>query len=104
MSLSAKIWIDTEGNFHPVVDSHEEWANQHGHELEALLDAGWVRVQNVPPPYLLIDFHVRLNAAQAKAVAVLFEDRFDQIMVEFAGEARSFVDAEEAMRYVLGRK
>jgi hypothetical protein len=103
MTLPAKLWIDPEGTVHAVHDSHEEWANAHGHELESLLDAGWVRVQSVPPPYLLIDFHVPLNAAQAIAVARLFEDRYDQIAVEFRGEARSFVDGEEAMAWVLGR-
>ena len=104
MSLSAKIWIDTEGNFHPVVDSHEEWANSHGFELEDLLAQGWVRVQNVPPPYLLIDFYVPLNAAQAVAVVKLFENRFSLYVVEFRGEARSFGDGEETMGYLLGRK
>jgi hypothetical protein len=98
-----KLWIDLEGTAIPVHDSHEEWANQHGHELEALLDAGWIRVQSVPSPYLLIDFQVPLNAAQAVAVGVLFEDRFLQIVVEFAGEARSFEDGEEAMGWVRGR-
>lgn len=101
MSLPAKIWIDTQGTLHPVLDSHEEWANQNGQELEALLDTGWVRIQNVPPPYLLIDFQVPLNAAQAVAVGRLFENRFDQIVVEFRGLARSFGDGEEAKRYTL---
>ncbi len=100
----AKIWIDTQGNLTPVLDSHEQWANQHGHEIEELLAQGWVRVQNVPPPYLLIDFHVPLNAAQAKAVGVLFENRFEQVVVEYQGEARGFVDGEEALEYALSRK
>jgi hypothetical protein len=104
MSLPAKIWIDTKGTVHAVLDSHEQWANAHGFELEALLDAGWVRIQNVPPPYLLIDFHVALNAAQAKAVAVLFEYRYDQIVVEFRGVARSFVDGGEAKAWVLEKE
>jgi hypothetical protein len=69
MCLPAKLWIDLDGNLHEVRDSHEEWANAHGHELEDWLDHGWVRVQNVPPPYLWIDFRLPLNAAQAKAVA-----------------------------------
>jgi hypothetical protein len=56
----------------------------------------------VPPPYLLIDFQLPLTAAQAKAVKRLFENRFDQIMVEFRGEAKSFVDAEEAIAWVMG--
>jgi hypothetical protein len=103
MTIPAKIWIDTQGNLIPVDDSHEEWANAQGQELEALLDAGWLRVQNVPPPYLLIDFHRPLNAAQAVAVSKLFEDRFDQIVVEFRGVARSFVGADEAMKYALSR-
>ena len=83
---------------------HEESANQHGHELEALLDAGWIRVQAVLPPYLLIDFLVPLNAAQIVAVGQLFENQFDQIVIEFVGETRSFVDGEEAMRYALGKE
>ena len=58
----------------------------------------------MPPPYLLIDFHVPLNAAQAEAVKRLFENRFQQVLIEFRGEARSFVDGGEAIRYVLGRK
>jgi hypothetical protein len=33
----------------------------------------------------------------------LFHHRFEQVVVEFGGEARSFVDGEEAMRYALGR-
>lgn len=101
-----KLWIDLEGNLIPVGDdlSHEEWANQHGQELEALLDAGWVRVQNVPPPYLLIDFQVPLNAAQAVAVERFFENRFDQVVIEFRCEARSFVNWEEALAHVLGVK
>jgi hypothetical protein len=103
MTLPTKLWIDLDGNLIPVADSHEQWANQHGHELEALLDAGWVRVQNVPPPYLLIDFHLPLNAAQVKAVSVLLETPFSLYVVEFCGEARSFVDGKEAMALVMGR-
>jgi hypothetical protein len=100
--IMTKFWIDPEGNLIPVIDSHEEWANRHGFELEALLDAGWVRVQNVPPPYLLIDFHVPLTAAQAVAVRKLFEDRFEQVVIDFRGEARSFVDGEEAKAWLKG--
>lgn len=98
-----KLWINLDGDLIPVGDnlSHEEWANQHGHELETLLNAGWVRVQNVPPPYLLIDFRLPLNAAQAKAVSVLFENRFEHVVIEYQGESRSFVDGEEAMKYAL---
>jgi len=87
-----KLWIDLEGTQIPVSDSHEQWANEHGVELETLLVKGWVRVQAVPPPYLLIDFQVPLNALQAVAVAVLFEDRFEQVVVESEGIVRSFVD------------
>jgi hypothetical protein len=98
-----KLWIDVEGNLIAVPDSisHEEWARAQGHELEALLDAGWVRVQNVPLSYLFLDFKLPLNALQAAAVGVLFEDRFVQIVVESGGEVREFVDGEEAMGYVL---
>jgi hypothetical protein len=101
-----KLWIDLEGNLLPVGDdlSHEEWANQHGHELEGLLDGGWVRVQAVPPPYLLINFHVCLNAAQAVAVGRLFEDRFAVVVIEFRGESRSFGDGEEARKHALAVK
>lgn len=102
MTPPAKIWIDTQGTVHPVPDSHEEWANRHGFQLEDLQSQGWVRIQNVPPPYLLIDFHRPVNAAQAKAVAVLFENRYDKIVVEYKGEARSFVDGEEAKAWVKG--
>jgi hypothetical protein len=42
--MHQKLWIDLNGNAISVHDCHEEWANQHGHELEALLNAGWVRV------------------------------------------------------------
>jgi hypothetical protein len=100
-----KLWIDLDGNLIPVGDdlSHEEWGQQHGHELEELLDGGWVRIQAVIPPYLYLDFRRRLTAAQAVAVRSLFEDRFEQIVVEFAGEARSFTDGGEAMAYALSR-
>ena len=100
-----KLWIDLEGNLISVPDtlSHEEWANAMGHELEALLDAGWVRVQSVIPPYLLIDFRLPLKAAQAVAVGRLLENRYEQVVVEYQGQARSFMDGEEAMRWVIGR-
>jgi hypothetical protein len=87
-----KHWIDLQGIAIPVSDSHEEWANQHGHELETLLDQGWIRVQNVPPPYLYLDYRLPLNAPQAAAVRGLLENRFEQIVVEFGGEVRRFVD------------
>lgn len=99
-----KLWIDSEGNVIPVPESHEQWANEHGHDLESLLDAGWVRVQNVPPPYLYLDFRRPLNAAQAVAVKLLFENRFDRIVVEFRGLVREFGDGEEAMEYVIAEK
>jgi hypothetical protein len=79
-----KLWIDLEGIAIPVPESHEEYANSIGHELEALLDKGWVRVQSVPPLYLLIDFQLRLNALQAATVRGLLQNRFEQIVVEFA--------------------
>jgi hypothetical protein len=69
-----------------------------------LLSQGWVRIQNVPPPYLYLDFRLPLTATQADAMRTLFVDRVKQIVVEFAGEARSFMDGGEAMRYVLGRQ
>jgi hypothetical protein len=87
-----KLWIDLEGIPIPVSDSHEQWAQEHGCELEDLLDKGWVRVQAVPPPYLYLDYQLRLNALQAVAVGQLFDDRFEQIVVEFGGIVRSFVD------------
>jgi hypothetical protein len=36
-------------------------------------------------------------------LGVLFENRFDQIVVEFGGECRDFGDGEAALRYVVGR-
>lgn len=102
-----KLWIDLHGIVIPVQDSHEEFANAMGLELETLLDAGWVRVQNVPPPYLLIDFQVPLTAAQAKAVAVLFENRFERVVVEFREVVREFGDGwprrKTALRHCLQR-
>jgi hypothetical protein len=37
-----KLWVDLEGDLLAVPDtiSHEEWANQQGHDLEALLARG----------------------------------------------------------------
>lgn len=97
-----KLWLDLEGNLHPVPDSHshEEWANEHGHELEDLLAQGWCRIQ-ITHAYLYIDFKVRLNAAQAKAVGTLLEGRNGQVVVEFGGESRSFEDGVEAMTFLL---
>src|SRR5947209_2711946 len=87
-SIMTKFWIDPEGTLHPVGDdlSHEEWSQQHGHELEELLDGGFVRIQAVIPPYLYLDFRRRLTAAQAVAVRKLFEDRFEQVVVDFRGD------------------
>lgn len=101
--IMTKFWIVPDGTLHPVGDdlSHEEWGQQHGHELEELLDAGYLRVQAIIPPYLYLDFRRRLTAAQTVAVRKLFEDRFDQIVVEFGGVASSFTQGEEAMRHVL---
>jgi hypothetical protein len=67
---------------------------------ETLLDAGWVRVQNVPPLYL--DFRRRLTAAQAVAVRKLFETRFEQVVIEFGGDVHTFTDGETALSYVVG--
>ena len=67
-----------------------------------VFDAGWVRVQNVPPPYLYLDFRLRLNAHQVVAVGNLFEDRFSRYVVEFRGLVREFGDGEEAMGSVVG--
>lgn len=100
MSPHQKLWLDLDGNLIPVQDSHEEWANAHGHELESLLDSGWVRVQNVPPSYLYLDFLTALNARQAAAVGVLFESRFAQVVVEFRGESRTFTDQDDALRHI----
>ena len=97
-----KLWLDLDGNQIPVLDSHEEWANAHGHELESLLDAGWVRVQNVPPSYLYLDFRLALNTRQAVTVGVLFENRFEQVVVEFRGEIRTFTHQDDALRHVGG--
>lgn len=103
MSHHGKFWLDLHGTLIPVPESqsHEEWANQLGHDLEELQALGWVRIQNVPPPYLLIDFQVHLNAAQAVAVAGLFGNRFERVVVEFRGEAREFMYGEEAMASVM---
>lgn len=102
-TVMAKLWIDLDGNLIAVPDSisHEEYAHSIGQELESLLAQGWLRIQKVPPPYLLIDFHIPLNAAQAMAVGVLFENRFSVYVVEFRGEAREFRDAGDAMAWVM---
>jgi hypothetical protein len=99
-----ELWIDLDGTLIPVPESHEEWANAHGYELETLLDAGWVRVQNVPPVYLFLDFRLRLNASQANAVGGLLQNRFEQVVVEFVGECKCFRDGEEALGHVVGRE
>jgi hypothetical protein len=96
-----KLWIDLQGIAIPVPDSHEEYANSIGHELEDLLETGWVRVQSVPPPYLYLDFRLPLNALQIAAVRGLLENRFKQIVVEFGGEVRRFLDRVEAMEWAL---
>lgn len=57
----------------------------------------------MPPHYLLIDFHVPLNAAQAEAVKRLFESRFEQV-VEFGGGVQAFTDGDVAMKYILARE
>ena len=98
-----KFWLDLDGNLLPVHESHEEFANAMGLELEDLLAQGWLRIQNVPPPYIYLDFHLPLNARQAKAVVMLFQNRFEQVVIEFRCEARSFRDGEEAMAWVMGR-
>lgn len=64
---------------------------------------GWLRIQNVPPSYILIDFHVPLNAAQTDVVGQFFENRYERIVVESQGESQEFVDGDEAMGYVLKR-
>jgi hypothetical protein len=58
-----------------------------------------VRVPNAPP-YLYLDFRLPLNARQTVAVRVLFENRFERILVEFRREARSFGDWEEALIFL----
>ena len=97
-----KLWLDLEGNLVPVRDCHEAWANEHGRELEDLLDTGWVRIQNVPPSYLFLDFRAVLNEGQANGLKLLFENQFERVVVEFRGEARSFADKDAALRHVLG--
>ncbi len=97
-----KLWIDPAGKRNPVRDGHEDWAHRHGHELEDLLDAGWVRVQAVPPAYLYLDLCRPITEPQAMAVARLFKKRYEQVVIEFVGEVREFADGNEALRCVLG--
>lgn len=99
--MTQKFWLDPTGNLHPVPDSHEEWANQHGQELEDLLGQGWLRVQAVIPPYLYLDFHRPLSTAQTKAIGVLFQNQFDQVVIEYQGQASSFADGAAAWSYLL---
>ena len=101
--MTQKFWLAPEGTLHPVQSSHEEWANQHGQELEDLLGQGWVRVQAVVPPYLYLDFHRPLTTAQTKAVSVLFQNHFDQVVIEYQGDAQNFTDGAAALNYVLSR-
>lgn len=89
LSIS-KFWLDPKGDLHPVSDSHEEWANALSQELEDLLNAGWVRIQNVPLSYLYLDFYVLLTPAQEDAVGKFFEIRYDQVVAEFRGEVGEF--------------
>ena len=39
----------------------------------------------------------------AVAVGVLFENRFEQVLIEFMGGIETFTDGEDAMEWVLGR-
>jgi hypothetical protein len=56
--------------------------NAIGQELETLLHAAWLRVQNLPPFYLPFDFKFPLNAHQAVAVDGLFGNRTGQVVKE----------------------
>jgi len=90
-----KLWIDPDGIAIPVPESqsHEEWANEMGLELEDLLDQGWVRIQNLPA-YIYLDFRFRLNALQAVTVGRLVGGAVWRVVVESGGEVRRFGDRE----------
>ena len=44
--------------------------------------------------------HRPLTAAQTKAVSVLFQNHFDQVVIEYQGDARSFADGAAALSHV----
>jgi hypothetical protein len=103
MHSHQKLWLDLEGNLIPIPESHEEYANSIGYELEDLQADGWVRIQ-ITPAYLYLDFHLPLNTHQAEAVGRLFEGRFSVYVVEFRGMVREFGDGDEALKHVQGVK
>jgi hypothetical protein len=59
-------------------------------------------VQDVPLAYLCLDFRLPPKAGQAVAVGRFFGNRFERVVIEFKGEARSIGEGEEAMEYTLG--
>lgn len=72
--------------------THDDWACEHqGVNIENLLDAGWVRVQNVFPNYLLVDAMVDPNQEQRIALGgfifdeELRERNFGRVLVEVGG-------------------
>jgi hypothetical protein len=103
MHTQQKLWLDLEGNSIPVPESHEEYANSIGYELENLQAKGWVRIQ-ITPAYVYFDFHLPLNERQAGAVGRLLENRFSVYVIEFRGVVREFGDGGEALKHVLSVK
>jgi len=113
MAREGKFWIDLAGVVHAVATCHEEWAGEErGTSLEALLQAGWVRVQAFPGKYLFVD-HGReaVSPVQGPALEGFFLDPagrpipYGRLLVERDGEEGEFGKGENAaaLEFVRGR-
>lgn len=91
----AKYWVDPEGKIYPVDSSHEEWAQAHNTDLEILLEKGWVRVQQVIPCYLFIDYYA-INKEQKETLRPFFKEEYDTILIETNGHCDWYSDSESA--------
>ncbi|MDC0288471.1 hypothetical protein OAL01_03380 [Rubripirellula sp.] len=101
-------WVDPKGESFLVNNSsldrdtklsHEDWANKNGFSLEEMFEAGWIRVQALPPQYLMIDHKtVRLGRRQAVSLYPFFTDRYHRIILD-RGDNKLF-DLNKSPNYV----
>jgi len=95
-----KYWIDLTGKLYLICDhlSHEEWANQYKNcSLEKLLFKNWIRIQYVPPEYVLIDYQ-KINQKQINSVKNLLNCK--QIIIEVNNNPNNFNNSQKALEFM----
>jgi hypothetical protein len=89
----AESWLDPNGNFHPILYSHFEWAAKRGKTMEEMAQDNWLRVTTGWKELMIENaLYVPINGLQRQALIDLaIESKRYEKIVDYTGEREQVI-------------